>query len=332
MRACEVAPLARDATGSLRETPAPGRTGYPQARRFAPRAAADADTFPGMRHFQDFLVRRAAWLGLFVSLFSGLSVGTASAADGVWPLTPRPAVVRGFEPPPKPWLPGHRGVDLLGSVGQSVRAASAGTVVYAGPLAGRGIVVISHGATRTTYEPVVPSVHEGDQVLPGDPIATLSAAPSHCAPQTCLHWGLLRDTTYLNPLSLLSSTPVRLLPTTNRDTPPPATGAAPPPADPAPQPPTTGPVAASATDPAAQPPTSDRAGAAPTDQAIQPTASDQSALAPGRDGAAARAASGAVGNRPAGEQAVAASDGAGRVFVGVAALLTIAGGLLIRRH
>src|SRR5690349_23856684 len=29
-----------------------------------------------------------------------------------WPLAPRPNVLRDFDPPPKPWLSGHRGVDL----------------------------------------------------------------------------------------------------------------------------------------------------------------------------------------------------------------------------
>ncbi|MGX9901778.1 hypothetical protein ACW0JT_21495 [Arthrobacter sp. SA17] len=29
-----------------------------------------------------------------------------------WPLSPEPAVLRGFDPPDKPWLSGHRGVDL----------------------------------------------------------------------------------------------------------------------------------------------------------------------------------------------------------------------------
>lgn len=285
------------------------------------------DTFPGMRHFQDFLVRRAAWLGLFVSLFPALSIGPAAAAGGVWPLTPRPAVVRGFEPPPKPWLPGHRGVDLLGSVGQSVRATLAGTVVYAGPLAGRGVVVISHGATRTTYEPVVPSVHVGDHVLPGDPIATLSGAPSHCAPRICLHWGLLRGPTYINPLSLLSSTPVRLLRTTDRDAPPPATDAAPPPATEHASPPPADRASPPPADPAAQPSGPDAAAPAPmSDHAAQPPTSDGAAPALATD-PAARSTSGAVG-----DQAVAGSDGAGRVFVGVAALLTIAGALLIRRH
>ena len=45
-------------------------------------------------------------------------------------------VVRRFSPPPHPWLPGHRGVDLAGRPGAVVRAAGAGTVVFAGTVAG----------------------------------------------------------------------------------------------------------------------------------------------------------------------------------------------------
>ncbi|MFI7066621.1 M23 family metallopeptidase [Kribbella sp. NPDC050124] len=132
----------------------------------------------------------------------------------VWPLTPRPAVVRGFDLPAKPWLPGHRGVDLSGSPGQPVRAATAGTITYAGQLAGRGVVVVSTGVRRTTYEPVVSGAKVGTTVTPGTVIGRLSAAGSHCAPVTCLHWGLVQGRTYLNPLTLLPDRPVRLLPLT----------------------------------------------------------------------------------------------------------------------
>src|SRR5690606_20733419 len=76
----------------------------------------------------------------------------------VWPLTPTPRVERRFDPPSHPWGAGHRGVDLAGAVGQPVRSAGTGVVVYAGLLAGRGVVSVSHGALRTTYEPVAPTV------------------------------------------------------------------------------------------------------------------------------------------------------------------------------
>jgi murein DD-endopeptidase MepM/ murein hydrolase activator NlpD len=124
-------------------------------------------------------------------------------------------VVNGFHPPPalEPWLPGHRGVDLAAAQGQLVVAAGPGIVLFAGPVAGRSVIVIGHGPLRTTYEPVRTSVAVGDPVSTGTPIGTLDApvGGSHCRP-ACLHWGLVRGTTYLDPLSLLEALPVRLLP------------------------------------------------------------------------------------------------------------------------
>jgi murein DD-endopeptidase MepM/ murein hydrolase activator NlpD len=130
----------------------------------------------------------------------------------VWPLDPEPEVVRPFEPPPGPYAAGHRGVDRAGSVGQVVRTAQAGTVSFAGRIAGRGVVVIDHGGTRTTYEPVASSVAVGDRVAAGARIGRLELLGSHCLPRACLHWGLLRGETYLDPLTLVGAGPVRLLP------------------------------------------------------------------------------------------------------------------------
>lgn len=134
------------------------------------------------------------------------------SAAGVWPLRPDPAVVRGFAPPPVAWAAGHRGVDLAGRPGQQVRAAQAGTVTFAGRIAGRGVVVVSHGETRTTYEPVTASVSRGASVAAGAVLGRLELLGSHCLPSACLHWGLLRDETYLDPLTLVGQGPVRLLP------------------------------------------------------------------------------------------------------------------------
>jgi murein DD-endopeptidase MepM/ murein hydrolase activator NlpD len=161
--------------------------------------------------------RRAAAMLSAAVLVTGLAAlplpaGAALPAASGWPLDPRPEVVRGFEPPPKPWLPGHRGLDLAGSPGQEVLSATPGTITYAGQLAGVGVVVVSQGPTRTTYEPVVASLRTGAIVKAGQPIGRLSAAGSHCPPAVCLHWGLRRGDEYLDPLSLLSSGPVRLLP------------------------------------------------------------------------------------------------------------------------
>lgn len=131
---------------------------------------------------------------------------------GVWPLVPEPVVVEHFDPPATTYGSGHRGVDLAGNPGQEVRAALAGTVTYAGMLAGRGVVVVDHGTTRTTYEPVTAAVLVGDAVAQGASIGRLELAGSHCFPRACLHWGWLDGDTYLDPLRLVDAGPVRLLP------------------------------------------------------------------------------------------------------------------------
>jgi murein DD-endopeptidase MepM/ murein hydrolase activator NlpD len=130
-----------------------------------------------------------------------------------WPLDGVPRVVRPFAPPPKPWLPGHRGVDLAAPPGATVRAAGAGWVRFAGQLAGRGVISIEHaGGLRTTYEPVTATVRVGDRVTAGQPIGRLVAGHPGCPVVACLHWGLRRGDAYLDPLTLLGLGRVRLLP------------------------------------------------------------------------------------------------------------------------
>lgn len=155
---------------------------------------------------------------LLIAILAALAAlpAAADAGDpdpvGVWPLEPVPDVVAGFDPPTSTWGAGHRGVDLLGALGRPVRTALPGRVTFAGRLAGRGVVVVDHGDTRTTYEPVTAGVALGDAVSAGDPIGTLELAGSHCFPRVCLHWGWLRGETYLDPLLLVGAGPVRLLP------------------------------------------------------------------------------------------------------------------------
>nr|BFD82429.1 hypothetical protein StreXyl84_18300 [Streptomyces sp. Xyl84] len=153
------------------------------------------------------------------------AAGSASvpAVGRAWPVGVRPAVLRGWEPPATPYGPGHRGVDLSAAPGAPVRAVAAGRVSFAGAVAGRGVVSVELSGTgapplRTTYEPVRASVTEGTRVSPGQVIGTVEASGpgSHCA-SGCLHWGLLRGETYLNPLLLLppwllNPGPPRLLP------------------------------------------------------------------------------------------------------------------------
>ena len=144
--------------------------------------------------------------------------GTPTRGRFAWPLHPTPPVVRSFDPPDTPFGAGHRGVDLGGRRGQPVLAASAGVVVYADKLAGRGVISIEHDAVRTTYEPVRAEVKVGDQVYEGQRIGTLESGHEGCPEAACLHWGALRtvpELQYLDPLQLVRSrSVVRLKPWT----------------------------------------------------------------------------------------------------------------------
>ena len=68
------------------------------------------------------------------------------------------------------------------------------------------MTVIHPNGWRTSYQPVVDSPVVGTAVRAGDSIGTLepTSVNSHCAPQVCLHWGLIiGPDTYRDPLTLL---------------------------------------------------------------------------------------------------------------------------------
>ncbi|MEU5890817.1 M23 family metallopeptidase [Streptomyces sp. NPDC047461] len=140
------------------------------------------------------------------------------AIGRVWPVGVRPSVLRGWEPPATAYSSGHRGVDLAAAPGTPVRAVAAGRVLYAGRVAGKGVVSVGLAGTdlRTTYEPVTATVEKGDEVAPGEVLGTVAATGSHCT-APCVHWGLRKGEVYLDPLSLLPPWllhrgPSRLLP------------------------------------------------------------------------------------------------------------------------
>lgn len=157
-----------------------------------------------------------AAIGAAVGTMSSAPWGTAVRVDPGpwrWPVLPAPTVGAQFAPPPLPWRPGHRGVDLVVPAGTTVRSTGPGVVTFAGRVGGKPVVVVDHGTVRTTYEPVEAAVAPGDMVSAGSPIGRTVAVGGHCgrAP-TCLHWGLVRGRTYLDPLRLLGRQPVVLKP------------------------------------------------------------------------------------------------------------------------
>ncbi|WCC79274.1 M23 family metallopeptidase [Cutibacterium equinum] len=123
-------------------------------------------------------------------------------------------VIKRFDPPAKPWLPGSRGVEFAASPGEPVETVTAGVVVFAGQVAGAGVVsILLPDGRRTTHMPVVPAVQVGEAVSAGQVIGLVGMGPP-CA-RTCLHWGLKNGTEYDNPMTLLE-VDVRLLPTQER--------------------------------------------------------------------------------------------------------------------
>jgi murein DD-endopeptidase MepM/ murein hydrolase activator NlpD len=169
--------------------------------------------------------RVPAWFAIALLLAGWLSAAepaVAAAADApsgfVLPVAPPPVLLTPFDPPATRYGAGHRGVDLAGSAGSAVFAAGPGKVVFAGDLAGRGVISIQHaGGLRTTYEPVTATVPAGATVVAGQQIGLLQPGHAGCAAAVCLHWGArLADQVYLDPMSLLTPWRVRLLPWAGR--------------------------------------------------------------------------------------------------------------------
>lgn len=85
--------------------------------------------------------------------------------------------------------------------------------MFAGVIADRGVVSVEHaGGLRTTYEPIAPLVQAGQRLAAGDPIGAVEPGHPGCPAVACLHWGLRRGETYLDPLILVGRGRVRLLP------------------------------------------------------------------------------------------------------------------------
>lgn len=154
------------------------------------------------------------WLGLVAIPF--LAGSAVAAQRWVSPIgqTQRPTVLEGFDPPAQRWEAGHRGVDLAASADQAVHAAGSGTITFVGVIAGRGVVTVSHGELRTTYEPVNSSLSIGTEVAAGEFLGSIGQG-GHCSSR-CLHWGLRRADTYLDPMLLLKWEPPVLKPTGER--------------------------------------------------------------------------------------------------------------------
>ncbi|WP_127474670.1 murein hydrolase activator EnvC family protein [Microbacterium sulfonylureivorans] len=170
--------------------------------------------------------RRRAIAGVVAGLLIagiGDATGAAHGAPGAPPPSESRPVGRGwawpltafrleapFVAPAHRYGPGHRGVDLRPSEGAAVRSPAAGSVAFAGPVAGRGILTIDHGGGLvTTLEPVETALVAGAEVSSGDVVGTTSAG-GHAAPGA-LHFGVRLHGEYINPMLLLGGVPRAVL-------------------------------------------------------------------------------------------------------------------------
>ncbi|WOH20164.1 M23 family metallopeptidase [Paenarthrobacter sp. GOM3] len=157
-------------------------------------------------------------LTLSAILALALSGGAADATPSAqghwsWPLSPKPSVLRTFDPPDKPWMSGHRGVDLGPAPdGGQVTSPADGVVTFAGVVVDRPVLTIDHGdGLRSSFEPLTSELKPGDAVRKGQGLGTVE--PGHCGGVTCLHWGVRRGEDYVNPLDLVQDVrPSVLLP------------------------------------------------------------------------------------------------------------------------
>ena len=163
---------------------------------------------------------RAAGAAVLTGVLTLVGAAGPARADWprlTWPLRPAPAVLRGFDAPDPNWQRGHRGLDLAGTVGQAVHAAGPARVVFAGLLAGRPVISLTHpGGLRTSYEPVRAAVRAGQRVDGASVIGTLTPGHPGCSAAACLHWGAMwgpaSAADYVDPRGLLVGTRMRLKP------------------------------------------------------------------------------------------------------------------------
>ena len=137
-------------------------------------------------------------------LAAGPAAPAADTADPPWqwPVAPAPAVLRGFDPPPEPWSSGHRGVDLAVPAGTTIRSPADGRISFSGWVVDRRVITVDHGdGLRSSLLAVESELQAGDAVSAGDPVGK-AAESGHCQ-SACLHWGVRRGETYINPLQFV---------------------------------------------------------------------------------------------------------------------------------
>jgi len=146
--------------------------------------------------------------GVLAILLIVVPLGSAAAqqrpASEAWLITPVDhAISRHFEAPSSAYGPGHRGIDFGVAEGTLVRSAAAGTVKFAGLVAGRWAVTVTHAAgLETTYSMLAEvRVSTGQEVARGRFVGVSGSA--HSGQGSGLHFGVKLDGGYVDPVLFL---------------------------------------------------------------------------------------------------------------------------------
>lgn len=139
-------------------------------------------------------------LAVVVAVLFGATSASAGAQTCVGLTEPvRGPIVGGFAPVGQ--FSGHWGVDWAVSAGTEVGAAGAGTVTFAGRVAGNLTVTVAHGGgLRTSYSYLSAlTVRRGEQVGRGTVLGRSGVDHSREA----LHFSARLGSTYIDPVPLL---------------------------------------------------------------------------------------------------------------------------------
>jgi hypothetical protein len=150
--------------------------------------------------------RVSRWTPLLCSALAAVVVGAtpADAEATPWLIPPvNGPIGERFLAPSEPYGSGHRGVDYLAAAGTQVRAAAAGMVTFAGPVAGAFAVTIAHdGGLETTYSRLDDVyVTEGEGVGQGRWLGLTGHA--HTGGEEGLHFGVKLEGAYVDPAAYM---------------------------------------------------------------------------------------------------------------------------------
>ncbi len=130
--------------------------------------------------------------------------------------TPIPAmeIIGAFDLPDEPWLKGHRGIDVLAVENEPLRAPTAGTIRFAGSVAGMDTLsILTESGHVLSFQPASTSMRKGEAFSAGERIGAVGAG-GHCE-RSCLHigaWPAETDQRYVDPAKLFGQEQSVLLP------------------------------------------------------------------------------------------------------------------------